>query len=177
MKRMIDFRPPCSPKIISGLAAVLALAVGIALLPLRAALPGPVHPAQSPSDPWTSAQVVEAADLVKELSDAGNAKKPLVVCVGFHTFFKNAHVPGAVLHGPGNSESGLADLKKWAQGLPRSANLVVYCGCCPLAGCPNLRPGFQALRDMGFQNLRVLLLPNSFAVDWVEKGYPTEKEN
>jgi hypothetical protein len=28
---------------------------------------------------------------------------------------------------------------------------------------------------MGFSNLRVLVLPTSFAVDWVGKGYPMEK--
>jgi len=28
---------------------------------------------------------------------------------------------------------------------------------------------------MGFTRLRVLVLPNSFGIDWVEKGYPVEK--
>jgi len=128
----------------------------------------------SSSEPWTSAQVVEPPDLVREIA-AGGANKPVVVCVGMRTYFKNAHVPGAVLHGPAMSQAGLDDLKNWADGLPRSANLVVYCGCCPLSGCPNLRPGFVALRDMGFKRLRVLPVPNSFATDWVEKGYPVEK--
>lgn len=124
------------------------------------------------SEPWSAAQVVEPAQLAKEIA---GPNKPVVVCVGMRTYFKNAHVPGAVLHGPAMSEAGLDDLKKWADGLPRSANLVVYCGCCPLAGCPNLRPGFLALRNMGFTRLRVLPVPNSFAVDWVAKGFPVEK--
>jgi hypothetical protein len=53
--------------------------------------------------------------------------------------------------------------------------VVLYCGCCPLDKCPNLRPAFLALRDAGFARLRVLLLPNNFNADWVEKGYPVEK--
>jgi len=28
---------------------------------------------------------------------------------------------------------------------------------------------------MGFKRLRVLTVPNSFATDWVEKGFPVEK--
>jgi hypothetical protein len=59
--------------------------------------------------------------------------------------------------------------------MPRSTNLVIYCGCCPLEKCPNLRPAFIALHEMGFTNLRALILPTSFAVDWSDKGLPQEK--
>jgi len=127
-----------------------------------------------PSDPWTPAQIVQPAELVKELSGS-QSSRPIVVCVGFHTLYQGAHVPGAVYHGAAMSEQGLDDLKNWAKNLPVSSNIVVYCGCCPLDHCPNLRPSFTALRDMGFHRLRVLNLPNSFAADWVEKGYPVEK--
>lgn len=43
-----------------------------------------------------------------------------------------------------------------------------------MAECPNVRPAFTALRDMGFTHLRVLMLPNNFAADWVDKHYPVE---
>ena len=129
----------------------------------------------APSDPWSSSQTIQPSDLVKELNGSKGAAKPLVVCVGFRPLFMGAHVPGAVFHGAAQSEPGLADLKKWAEGIPRKTNLVVYCGCCPLDHCPNIRPAFNALRDMGFTNLRVLILPRDFATDWVEKGNPVEK--
>jgi thiosulfate/3-mercaptopyruvate sulfurtransferase len=165
----IEFRPM---KIFAAAAAAVALlAAGLTHLPLH----GAISPAASSSEPWTSSQTVQPADLVKELATTDPAEKPIVVCVGFRTYFKNAHVPGAVLHGPAITQQNLDELKKWAQEIPRSANLVVYCGCCPLSGCPNLRPGFLALRAMGFKRLRVLPVPNSFAVDWVEKGYPIER--
>jgi hypothetical protein len=80
-----------------------------------------------------------------------------------------------VFHGPASKPEGLDDLKKWAQGIDRSANVVLYCGCCPLEHCPNIRPGFETLRSMGFAHLRVLLLPNNFAKDWVDQGYAWEK--
>jgi thiosulfate/3-mercaptopyruvate sulfurtransferase len=127
------------------------------------------------TEPWSTAQTIQPSDLMKELGEPKGAKRPVVVCVGFRPLYLGAHVPGAVFHGAAQTEQGLADLKKWAQGVPRSANLVVYCGCCPFENCPNIRPAFTALHDMGFTQLRILLLPHDFATDWVEKGYPVEK--
>jgi len=127
------------------------------------------------SDPWTAAQTVDAPSFAKELSDAPAGRKPVVICVGFHSLYHGAHIPAATYHGPGSTPEGLADLKKFAQSLPRSADVVLYCGCCPLEHCPNIRPAFEALRGAGFARLRVLLLPQDFASDWVAKGYPVEK--
>jgi len=42
--------------------------------------------------------------------------------------------------------------------------------------CPNVRPVFSALHDMGCRRVRVLSLPTDFAKDWAEKGYPYDKE-
>jgi thiosulfate/3-mercaptopyruvate sulfurtransferase len=112
--------------------------------------------------------------LVKELSVRA-ADRPIVVCVGFHTLYDGAHIPGASLHGPSSTSAGLADLKKWAEPLPRSAKVVIYCGCCPLDHCPNAHPAFTALRQMGFTHLRLLMIPDDFARDWVASGYPVAK--
>jgi thiosulfate/3-mercaptopyruvate sulfurtransferase len=129
--------------------------------------------AQNQSDPWTAGQTVQPADLVKELSDAKSA--PIVVYVGFQRLYTAGHIKGAQFHGSGGSAEGLAQLKSWAASLTRSTNIVVYCGCCPLERCPNLRPGFSALHEMGFTKLHALILPTSFAADWVDKGLPYDK--
>lgn len=131
-------------------------------------------PAPATAEPWTLQQTVEPSALAKELTEK-SPRKPTIVCVGFHTLYEGAHIPGASFHGPASTPEGLADLRKWAQRLPRSTNLVLYCGCCPLAHCPNLRPAFQALRDMGFSRVRVLLIPKDFASNWVGAGYPVAK--
>jgi len=133
--------------------------------------------ADAQGDPWTAAETVAPADLVKELADPEPAKRPLVACVGFKFLYDGGHVPGASFHGPASKDEGLAELKKWAQGLPKSSNVVLYCGCCPMVRCPNLRPAFAALHDVGFARLRVLLLPTNFATDWAGKGYPIEKSS
>lgn len=131
--------------------------------------------ADNSADPWTGAQTVEPADFAKELAAANGRDKATVVCVGFHALFAGAHIPGASFHGSASTAQGIESLKDWARELPRSANIVLYCGCCPLAHCPNIRPAFVALRDMGFTHLRALILPNDLNTDWIAKGYPVEK--
>jgi thiosulfate/3-mercaptopyruvate sulfurtransferase len=128
---------------------------------------------QNPSDPWTTAQTIQPNDLAKELSDAKSA--PTVVFVGFQRLYTAGHIKGAQFHGSGGSVEGLTQLKSWASALPRTTDLVVYCGCCPLERCPNLRPAFAALHEMGFTKLHALILPASFAADWAEKGLPYDK--
>jgi hypothetical protein len=136
--------------------------------------PVPSHQEAQSSKPntWTKDQTVEPAALAKELS---SSNKPTVVCVAPHFLYEGGHIPDASFHGPSSTPQGLDDLKKWAGTIPKSTNLVVYCGCCPLTHCPNLRPAFEALHAMGFAHLRVLLLPTNFYTDWAAKGYATEK--
>jgi hypothetical protein len=128
----------------------------------------------APVDPWTAAQTVQPAQLVTELQQE---KDPhvLVIYVGTRTLYNGAHIPGAAYYGPGSSEQGISDLKKYAAALPKNSDVVLYCGCCPLEKCPNLRPAFTAVKDMGLARLRALILPTSFNTDWVEKGYPIQK--
>ena len=126
------------------------------------------------SDPWPSVQVLKADDFARELSDK-RGPSSTVVYVGFRTLFAGGHIPGATFHGSASTEQGLAELNKWAVTLPRTTNLVIYCGCCPFEKCPNIRPAFAALDKMGFKKLRILVLPTNFATDWADKGYPIQK--
>ena len=154
--------------VVSGLAVLfVAAAIFIFTPALRA-------DEKKTADPWDSAQVVRASNFVHELGDK-NGTPPTIVYVGFRTLFSGGHIPGATFHGTASTEQGLAELKKWADALPRTTNLVIYCGCCPYEKCPNIRPAFAALNEMGFKKLRVLALPTSFAADWADKGYPIQK--
>jgi len=147
--------------------------VFVAALVIAAALPATLGSA-TPTDPWTPAQTIQPAQLVSELHQE---KDPhvLVIYVGARTLYNGGHIPGALFQGPGSTNEGIADLKKYAATLPKNSDVVLYCGCCPLEKCPNLRPAFSALKDMGFARLRVLVLPTSFSADWAEKGYPVQK--
>lgn len=164
-------------KINRGIVAVLLCFLLAALVAVssRAMRVVVLSHADDADDPWSSSQTVQPADLVKELAAPAHPDEPAVVCVGFRPLYQGAHIPHAVFHGAASTEQGLAELKTWAKTIPKATNVVLYCGCCPLAHCPNLRPAFVAMRDMGFTNLRVLILPNDFNTDWIQKGYPIEK--
>src|SRR5689334_25275804 len=129
----------------------------------------------SSADPWTPAQAVEPAALARELTAKPAAGGTRVVCVGFPTLYKGGHVPGAEYHGPASTAQGLADLKRWAEHLPRTSDIVLYCGCCPFSECPNIRPAYTALRDAGSTRLRVLVIPHNFGVDWADNGLPVAR--
>jgi 3-mercaptopyruvate sulfurtransferase SseA len=124
--------------------------------------------------PWGNDSVTPA-DFAKELAAAPDADKPVIVCTAPPFLYRTAHIPGAVLHGPASSPGGLNSLTKWADALPRNANVVIYCGCCPLAACPNLAPAYKALKGMGFARVRVLLLEENFKASWIDRGYPYER--
>ena len=127
------------------------------------------------AEPWKDGQVLHAADLARQIGNPKDGSAPTIVYVGFRTLFEGGHIPAASFHGTASKEEGLAELKKWLAGLPRSRNLVIYCGCCPFDRCPNIRPAYAALHEMRFTHVRILVLPTSFAADWVEKGYPVQK--
>jgi thiosulfate/3-mercaptopyruvate sulfurtransferase len=127
------------------------------------------------SDPWTKDQTVQPADLAKELENSKTA--PTVIYVGFQRLFSAGHIKGAVYHGTAGNPEGLKEFTSWVSALPRTTSLVIYCGCCPMERCPNIRPAFKTLQDLGFKKIRVLLLPNDFATDWAAKGLPYDKAN
>ena len=100
---------------------------------------------------------------------------PTILQVGFTTLYEEAHIPGAIHAGPAISGAGLALLRKTAEHLDRHKLLVIYCGCCPWPKCPNIRPAFEALRKMGFTNVKAVYIRDNFGTDWIQHGYPTVK--
>jgi thiosulfate/3-mercaptopyruvate sulfurtransferase len=158
-------------------AALLVIAGFAAALPASVLRSAETHEGaqEKAPEPWTSAQVLLPADFVGQLGTGYDAGAPKIIYVGFRTLFEGGHIPGASFYGTASKEEGLAELKKRVAAQPRAAAVVIYCGCCPFDRCPNIRPAYAALRDMGFTHIRVLVLPTSFAADWVEKGYPMQK--
>ena len=102
-----------------------------------------------------------------------NSEKPVIFQVGPRIFYSQSHIPGAKFAGPGNQQAGMQLLEASVKDLPRSTFIVIYCGCCPWARCPNMGPAFKRLQDLGFTNVKALFLPNSFGDDWVRQGYAT----
>lgn len=153
-----------------------SLAFTLALVAVLSALTP--APAQTPGSSATSATTIPAAQQIQpaELSKILTSKSgaPLVIQVGSHIFFQEAHIPGAVYAGPGSQPSGLQAIEAAVASTPKDKFIVLYCGCCPWNRCPNVGPAFQRLHDLGYTNVKVLYLANNFGDDWVRKGYPRE---
>ena len=119
--------------------------------------------------------VWQSKDLVQPKDVAADIKSPLVLYVGFPVLFRAAHIPGSVYAGPGSKTEGIEMLKKTVEGQPKNRAIIVYCGCCPWGKCPNMRPAFTALREMGYTNLKAMAIPENLKTDWTDKGYPIER--
>jgi thiosulfate/3-mercaptopyruvate sulfurtransferase len=123
------------------------------------------------ADPWTNKDLIQPDQLARDV------KSPMIIQVGFPVLYRAAHIPGSQFAGPGSKAEGIADLKKAVAGQPLDREIVLYCGCCPWDKCPNLRPAFAALREMGYTRVKALAVPENLKADWIDKRYPTEKHD
>jgi hypothetical protein len=121
-----------------------------------------------------ASRLINPDDLVKILQSA-KTEKPLMIQVGSHILYTQAHIPGSEYIGPASSKSGLQSLRKRVESLPRNKFIILYCGCCPWSHCPNVKPADDAVKAMGFTNVKVLYIADNFGTDWVEKRYPVAK--
>ncbi|HEV2425841.1 MAG TPA: rhodanese-like domain-containing protein [Terriglobia bacterium] len=149
----------------------------LGLIPMMLALAGMLFmgskgaAGQALPDPWTPAQVMTPEDLLQALS---KPTKPVVIAVTFRQLYDRGHVPGALYFGPGQNPVTIAALKEWAANQPKDEEIVIYCGCCPWPDCPNIKPPFALLKDLGFTRLRVVKIDTDFRRAWIEKKYPVE---
>lgn len=124
--------------------------------------------AQNPEN-WTKDQLVEPADLAASIKDGKDV--PMMYSVG-----PGAVIPNSVDIGLVKDEKNLNEFKKQISKLPKSTNILIYCGCCPFEHCPNVRPAIAALQSMHFTNYHLLNLPHNIKTDWISKGYPVKNE-
>jgi thiosulfate/3-mercaptopyruvate sulfurtransferase len=123
------------------------------------------------------ASTIEASHLINpeelaKILQSPKAEKPLLIHVGFHVLYVQGHIPGSEYIGPASDTNALQKLRDRVQSLPRNKFIVLYCGCCPWNHCPNLKPADDALRTMGFTNVKAFYLADNIATNWRDKGYP-----
>jgi enterochelin esterase-like enzyme len=123
------------------------------------------------ADPWPKSAVMEPAVLAHALE---SPQPPTVLCVAFSVLYRSKHIVHAIEAGPGSKPEGLALLRKAVDGLPKDTDLVIYCGCCPMVKCPNVRPAYRTLKEMGFTRVRVVNIPTNMHEDWYSRNYPSE---
>jgi len=154
------------------LAILSILCVNTNAQPSATALQAASTPAANAEIP--TAQLLQPEELVQILRSSGK-EKPLVLQVGSHVLYAEAHIPGSEYVGAAGQDSGLQALRNQVKGLKRNQFLVIYCGCCPWNKCPNIRPAYRQLHALGFTRVKVLYLADNFGTNWVDKGYLVTK--
>ncbi len=123
--------------------------------------------AQKPIN-WTAEQLLEPAVLARDIQNKKNTYTIINIGPG-------AIIPGSVDVGATDNAAALGRLNNELKKLKKDAPVVVYCGCCPFAYCPNVRPAIDMLKNQKFTNYKLLNLPKSIKADWLDKGYPSVK--
>lgn len=154
---------------------VFVLVAVLAVISSHGAAPaGTTHPLADaiPPDPQIpSSQMLSPEQLNQMLK----SPELLVLQIGPHSMYQQAHIPGAEYIGPASTPEGLEALRARVKPLPKNKLIVLYCGCCPWERCPNIHPAYKLLRDLGYANAHVLYIANNFGADWANRGYPVAK--
>ncbi|MCC6384872.1 MAG: rhodanese-like domain-containing protein [Bacteroidia bacterium] len=123
---------------------------------------------QGGTEPWTENQLMQPAELAGQLT-SGQPQQIYIFNIG-----PAGLIQGAVQIGETGNQRNLSNLRLQLEKLPKEANIVIYCGCCPFKNCPNIRPAFSLLNEMKFTNHKLLNLADNLKTDWIDKGYPLQ---
>src|SRR5215813_4852911 len=106
--------------------------------------------------PWTPAQVEQPASLAARMKTKPG--EPVIIQVGFETLYRSNHISKSEYAGPASTAQGLEALRKKLAAVPRDADIVLYCGCCPFDKCPNMKPAATLAKEMGFKKFKILMI-------------------
>lgn len=118
---------------------------------------------------WKEKQLITPEALVNQIK-SGDTTNLVLLNTG-----PVEDIQGAITIGAVEDAKNLAKLKEYLKTVPTDKQVVIYCGCCPLSVCPNLKPAYDALKEMKFKNYKVLRLTHDLQEDWMDKGYPTQQ--
>ena len=155
-----------SMKKIRLIALLCLLFIGLTISESRAQTSPGTMPTLGLSNPWSNSELLEPSKLAAILK-SGETKSPAIFNIG-----AVEDIPGAQHIGAVNNAENLEKFKTKVAVLPKNTELVIYCGCCPVTKCPNIRPAFNELKKLGFTNIKLLDLPTNLKTDWIAKGYP-----
>ena len=118
-------------------------------------------------EPWSKSQLLEP----KSLSSSIKSEKDLPKIISI--------VPGVVIKnsigiGECRYNENIEKLKSLISSYSKDDQIVLYCGCCPFKNCPNIRPAFTLMNQLGFKNHKLLNIKNNIKADWIDMGYQTE---
>jgi len=156
----------------SGKMAVLAFVLHLAGVSVHALQFSPVAVMSAVDIPQSA--LIQPQEL-QSIIAKGTRGGPLILQVGSHVMYVQGHIPGSEYAGPAVQPEGLELLRRRVESLPRNRSIVIYCGCCPWARCPNMGTAYRFLHEIGFTNVKALYMASNFGADWIAKGYQVEK--
>jgi len=127
-----------------------------------------------PASSIPTADLIQPAELAANLKNA-SFPKPLILQIGFHNLYAQAHIPDSEYIGAAKEEAGLKQLRDRVAKLSKDTAILIYCGCCPWSHCPNVAAAYGALHALGFTQVKVLYIAENFGDNWVNQGYPVAK--
>lgn len=122
--------------------------------------------AQQKAEPWSKKQLIATETLASRI-EQGETESLFILSIG-----PDAIIKGSVDIGPTMEAENLDKLKHYLKDVPKNKEVVIYCGCCPFERCPNIRPAFTVLKDLGFKNGKLLDIPQNIKVNWLDNDYP-----
>ena len=121
---------------------------------------------QTSSNPWTDAQLQDPEALANILRNP-KVQQPLIFNIG-----PMENIKGAVNIGPTKNKTNLDKLRQALLNVPKDRSIIIYCGCCPIRVCPNIRPAFELLNEMKFTKAKLLNLEHNLKTNWIDEGFP-----
>jgi thiosulfate/3-mercaptopyruvate sulfurtransferase len=122
--------------------------------------------AQTPSKPWTEDQL-QAPEALANILRNPKSQQPVIFNIG-----PMEDIKGATNIGPTKDKKNLEKLKQALAKIPKDKTVIIYCGCCPIRVCPNIRPAFELLKEMKFSHPKLLNLEHNLKSNWIDAGYP-----
>ncbi len=118
-------------------------------------------------EPWSKSQLLEPKLLSSSIESERDL--PKIISIG----------PGVVIEksigvGECRNNENIEKLKSLVSSYNKDDQIVLYCGCCPFKNCPNVRPAFTLLNELGFKNHKLLNIKNNVKADWIDMGYQTK---
>ena len=118
-------------------------------------------------EPWGISQLLEPKLLSYKIESGKDL--PKIISIGPGTVIKNSIEIGECRY-----NENIENLRTLISTYSKDEEIVLYCGCCPFENCPNIRPAFTLMNELGFKNHKLLNIKNNIKADWIDMGYQTE---
>src|ERR1043166_2637184 len=93
------------------------------------------------TDPIAREHQIQPQELNYLLINPNIIEKPVIINIGT----TDDMIKGAIKAGPCNDAKGMEAFKAKMAGIAKDKDVIVYCGCCSSANCPNIHPALDYL--------------------------------